>query len=78
MSGPLEGLKVIEMAGLGPCPLAGQLLADLGADVTVIERAPGADRRQTSITETSAVWLSISKLPELRISCLSSLLKQTY
>lgn len=44
MSGPLEGLKVIEMAGLGPCPLAGQLLADLGADVTVIERAPGADR----------------------------------
>ncbi|MTJ03408.1 MAG: CoA transferase [Sediminimonas qiaohouensis] len=39
MAGPLDGLKVIEMAGLGPCPLAGQLLADLGADVVVIERA---------------------------------------
>ncbi len=39
MSGPLAGLKVVEMAGLGPCPLAGQLMADLGAEVTVIDRA---------------------------------------
>jgi len=38
MSGPLAGLRVVEMAGLGPCPLAGQLLADLGAQVTVIDR----------------------------------------
>jgi len=38
MAGPLEGLKVVEMAGLGPCPLAGQLLADLGAEVVVIDR----------------------------------------
>lgn len=39
MSGPLKGMQVIEMAGLGPGPLAGQLLADLGADVIVIDRA---------------------------------------
>jgi len=38
MSGPLKGLKVIEMAGLGPCPLAGQLLGDLGADVILVDR----------------------------------------
>lgn len=36
--GPLAGLRVVEMAGLGPCPLAGQLLADLGAEVLLIER----------------------------------------
>ncbi|MGG7566209.1 CaiB/BaiF CoA transferase family protein [Rhodovulum sp. DZ06] len=44
--GPLEGLKVVEMAGLGPCPLAGQMLADLGAEVLLIERAgtPAKDR----------------------------------
>ncbi|TYO89613.1 CaiB/BaiF CoA transferase family protein [Oceanicella actignis] len=42
--GPLEGLRVVEMAGLGPCPLAGQLLADLGAEVIVIERASGGPR----------------------------------
>jgi alpha-methylacyl-CoA racemase len=41
MSGPLEGLRVVEMAGLGPCPLAGQLLADLGADVVLIDRKSG-------------------------------------
>ncbi len=37
--GPLATLKVVEFAGLGPAPLAGQLLADLGAEVTVIDRA---------------------------------------
>lgn len=39
--GPLAGLKIIEMAGIGPCPLAGMLLADHGADVLVIERPGG-------------------------------------
>ena len=42
-NGPLKALKVIEMAGLGPCPLAGQLLADLGADVIVVDRASGQE-----------------------------------
>lgn len=37
--GPLASLKVIEFSGLGPAPLAGQLLADLGAIVTTIDRA---------------------------------------
>lgn len=40
-AGPLSGLSVIEMAGLGPCPLTGMLLADLGASVTVIDRPGG-------------------------------------
>ena len=39
MAGPLDGLKLVEMAGLGPCPLAGQLMADLGTTVVVIDRA---------------------------------------
>ncbi|MEX0286263.1 MAG: CaiB/BaiF CoA transferase family protein [Paracoccaceae bacterium] len=37
-TGALAGLRVIEMAGLGPGPLAGQLLADHGAEVIVIDR----------------------------------------
>ncbi|THH39075.1 CoA transferase [Aliishimia ponticola] len=41
MTGPLEGLRVVEMQGLGPAPLAGQLLADLGAEVTLITRKSG-------------------------------------
>ncbi|MEO1573571.1 MAG: CaiB/BaiF CoA-transferase family protein [Pseudomonadota bacterium] len=38
MSGPLTDITVIEFTGLGPAPLAGQLLADLGADVITIDR----------------------------------------
>ncbi len=38
MSGPLDGLKVIELAGIGPSPYACMLLADLGADVLRLER----------------------------------------
>lgn len=38
MGGPLEGLKVIELAGIGPSPYACMLLADLGADILRIER----------------------------------------
>ncbi len=36
--GPLSGLRVIEFAGIGPGPFAGMLLADMGAEVIVIER----------------------------------------
>jgi alpha-methylacyl-CoA racemase len=39
--GPLEGTKVIEMAGLGPAPFAGMMLADMGAEVIRIDR-PGS------------------------------------
>src|ERR1700744_1566580 len=36
--GPLAGVKVVEMAGIGPISYAGMMLADLGAEVTRIER----------------------------------------
>lgn len=36
--GPLSGIKVIELAGIGPAPFCGMLLADMGADVVVAER----------------------------------------
>jgi alpha-methylacyl-CoA racemase len=39
--GPLQGVKVVEMAGIGPISFAGMMLADLGAEVTRIERPSG-------------------------------------
>jgi alpha-methylacyl-CoA racemase len=39
MAGPLEGIRVIEIAGIGPGPFCAMLLADLGADVLRIDRA---------------------------------------
>lgn len=38
MTGPLHGIRIIELSGIGPGPLAGQLLADLGADVIAVDR----------------------------------------
>ncbi len=37
-AGPLKGIKVIEMAGIGPAPLCSSLLADMGAEVIRIDR----------------------------------------
>ena len=39
--GPLEGVKVIEIAGIGPGPFAAMLLADMGADVVRVDRTQG-------------------------------------
>lgn len=49
-TGPLAGLTVIEMAGLGPVPLAGLMLSEMGADVLRIERL-GAGRPFLSLPE---------------------------
>jgi alpha-methylacyl-CoA racemase len=39
MAGPLAGMKVIEVAGIGPGPFCAMVLADLGADVLRIDRS---------------------------------------
>ena len=38
MAGPLQGLRVVELAGIGPGPHAAMILGDLGADVVRVER----------------------------------------
>ncbi len=40
-NGPLSGIKIVELAGIGPGPYAGQLLADMGAEVIVVHRPNG-------------------------------------
>ena len=45
-SGPLSGIKIIELAGIGPAPFTCMMLADAGAEVLRLERAaPGAVER---------------------------------
>jgi len=43
MSGPLDGVRIIELAGLGPAPFAGMMLADAGADIIRIDRSDRAN-----------------------------------
>ena len=42
-SGPLSGIRVVELAGLGPAPMAALMLAELGADVVRVDRPSGAE-----------------------------------
>ena len=59
-SGPLRGIKIIELAGIGPGPFTCMMLADAGASVLRLERAaPGAveagersERREKARTGT--------------------------
>lgn len=53
MAGPLAGLRVVELAGIGPGPHAAMILGDLGADVVRVDRpSPGgsaSDRPQDQL-----------------------------
>src|SRR6516165_8257559 len=54
-TGPLSGIKIIELAGIGPAPYACMLLADAGAQVLRLERAqPGAVERAAEATASGA------------------------
>jgi alpha-methylacyl-CoA racemase len=48
--GPLSGVRIIEVAGLGPGPFCGMMLADMGADVLTIERSTANDTRHEPLT----------------------------
>ncbi|MGZ4718061.1 MAG: CoA transferase, partial [Acidimicrobiales bacterium] len=37
--GPLEGVKILEIAGIGPGPFAAMMLSDMGADIIRVDRA---------------------------------------
>jgi alpha-methylacyl-CoA racemase len=43
MNGPLAGVTVIELAGLGPVPFCGMMLGDMGADVIRVDRTESSD-----------------------------------
>ena len=41
--GPLKGVRIIEMAGIGPAPFCGMMLSDMGAEIIRVDRSDGAD-----------------------------------
>ncbi|QIG44638.1 CoA transferase [Nocardioides anomalus] len=53
MSGPLAGVRVVELAGIGPGPFAVMLLADMGAEVVRVDRTtgPSADYTPNPVLE---------------------------
>jgi len=65
MSGPLAGVKVLELAQIMAGPTCGLMLADLGADVIKVERVPGGDdtRRmdRPSVKGESASFMAMNR-----------------
>jgi alpha-methylacyl-CoA racemase len=52
-SGPLSGLRVLELAGIGPAPFAAMLLGDLGAEVLRVDRPGGTEIDSRGILDRS-------------------------
>ncbi|HEV7760562.1 MAG TPA: CoA transferase [Acidimicrobiales bacterium] len=48
MTGPLAGVRIVMMGGLGPGPFCGMLLGDLGADVVRVDRLADVARTQVA------------------------------
>src|SRR6187397_2989084 len=65
MSGPLKGIKVIELAQIMAGPTCGMLLADMGADVIKVEKLPGGDDTRSytepSISGESAAFMMLNR-----------------
>jgi alpha-methylacyl-CoA racemase len=66
---PLQGVRIIELAGIGPAPFCGMMLADHGADVIRIDRPGGSDplaqdqRRDVLLRSRRSITLDL-KQPE--------------
>ena len=65
MSGPLKGIKVVELAQIMAGPTCGMLLADMGADVIKVEKLPGGDDTRSysepSIAGESAAFMMLNR-----------------
>ena len=63
--GPLEGFRVIELAGIGPGPFCGMMLSDMGAEVIRIDRVGRAGRRPRDVLARNRRSIAVDlKQPE--------------
>ena len=67
----LTGIRIVEIEGLGPAPFASMMLADLGAEVTVIHRqqpaAPGAPDRSLLDRGKKSIVLDLKSESDLEV-----------
>lgn len=65
-TGPLDGYRIIELAGIGPAPYAGQLLSDMGAQIILIRR-PGPAIPMTADRGKTVVELDLRQEKSMKI-----------
>ena len=65
MTGPLKGIRVVELAQIMAGPTCGMLLADMGADVIKVEKLPGGDDTRSysrpAINGESAAFMMLNR-----------------
>ena len=77
--GPLAGIRIVELAGIGPGPMCAMLLADLGAEVILVERTGDSglglpQKRQFAVTSRGRKSIALDlKKPEAIETQLSKL-----
>ena len=56
--GPLSGLRVVELQGIGPGPFCGMMLADMGAEIIRIDRSVsvGRDAQKHDVLGANSKW----------------------
>ena len=73
--GPLAGLKIIEFEGIGPAPLAGQLLSHLGAHVVKIEREP-VKKKPVAILDRNKTIINLNLKKKENVEAILKLLEK--
>ena len=75
--GPLDGIKVIEFSALGPGPFCGMILADLGAEVIVIDRIETAGQKsKTDIASRGKKSIAIDLKKNESINLIKDIVKE--
>jgi alpha-methylacyl-CoA racemase len=72
-NGPLQGVRVLEFAGLGPAPFCGMLLSDLGAQVVRITRPGASSQRFATVLDRGRISLALDLKRDLDIEACRAL-----
>lgn len=76
--GPLQGIKIIEMGAIGPGPFSGMLLADMGAEVIVVERyATSKEHRMPDCNRRGKKSIALNLKQAEGVEALLQLIEQT-
>ena len=59
--GPLQGFRIIELAGIGPGPFCGMMLSDMGAEVIRVDRIGGGGRRDVLARNRRSIAVDLKK-----------------
>lgn len=71
MPGPLQGIRILEIAGLGAAPFCGMMLADMGADVVRVDRKGASlsalDRHNPLLRNRRSIALDLKQAADLSV-----------